>query len=216
MREKTALVVVAHPDDETLWVGGTILANPLWQWTVVSLCRGSDTDRAPKFFRVVDHMGAKGFIGDVDDGSDQAPLAADEVEAALLSLLPQKDWDVIYSHSPFGEYTRHRRHEEVSRAVTALWIRGDLVTQDLHLFAYEDGGREHLPEGIQDAHVLDTLEESIWQDKKNLITNLYGFAPGSWEAETTPRVEAFWRFESAGDYVAWLDARSNQSTGGER
>jgi LmbE family N-acetylglucosaminyl deacetylase len=48
---KAVAVIVAHPDDETLWAGGTILSHPSWQWFIVCLCRGSDKDRAPKFLK---------------------------------------------------------------------------------------------------------------------------------------------------------------------
>jgi hypothetical protein len=34
-----AAIIVAHPDDETIWSGGLILKKPEWQWTVLSLCR---------------------------------------------------------------------------------------------------------------------------------------------------------------------------------
>ena len=50
---RKAAVIVAHPDDEIIWCGGTILMNPDLQWTVLVLCRGNDADRAPKFYRVL-------------------------------------------------------------------------------------------------------------------------------------------------------------------
>ena len=31
------VVIVAHPDDETLWAGGTLLMHPDCRWTVVTL-----------------------------------------------------------------------------------------------------------------------------------------------------------------------------------
>jgi len=46
---ENAVVIVAHPDDETLWAGGTILMHPETQWTILTLCRMSDPDRSPKF-----------------------------------------------------------------------------------------------------------------------------------------------------------------------
>ena len=45
---KKALIIVAHPDDETIWMGGTILKYTELEWTIYSLCRASDKDREPK------------------------------------------------------------------------------------------------------------------------------------------------------------------------
>jgi len=33
---KTVAIIVAHPDDETLWAGGTILNHPGKTWILVS------------------------------------------------------------------------------------------------------------------------------------------------------------------------------------
>ena len=55
-------VIVAHPDDETLWAGGLMLMHPEVKWTVVTLCRKSDLDRAPKFFKALERLNAVGFL----------------------------------------------------------------------------------------------------------------------------------------------------------
>lgn len=196
-------VVVAHPDDETLWAGGMLLTRPDWQWTVVSLCRGSDRDRAPRFHRVLDRYGAVGNMGDLDDGPDQLPMPPAAVEAAVLALLPEPSFDVIVTHSPFGEYTRHRRHEEASDAVVSLWEAGALSAGELWMFAYEDDDRRHLPVAMSRAPLGGPLEPSVWLAKKRIVEDLYGFAADSWEARTTPRGEAFWMFKNAADYHSW-------------
>jgi LmbE family N-acetylglucosaminyl deacetylase len=197
---------VAHPDDETLWAGGQILACPDWQWTIVTLCRGSDPDRAPKFRRVLGLLNAQGAMADLDDGPDQTPLPEAEVRNAILSLLSGMVFDVALTHGPQGEYTRHRRHEEVSKAVIDLWQDGRVTFGQLFLFAYEDGGRAHLPRPRSDAHLVETLPPTLWQQKHQIVTQLYGFASGSWEAQATPREEAFWRFDSPAAVRAWAAA----------
>jgi len=209
-----AAVVVAHPDDETLWAGGAILARPDWRWAVVTLCRRSDPDREPRFSRALESLGATGAMGDADDGPDQLPLDEHEVETTLRSLLPQVKWDVLFTHSPFGEYTRHRRHEEVSRAVLSLWARGLIEAREVRLFAYEDGEAAYYPKAIERAHVVTALEESVWRRKRAIITDVYGFSPDSWETQTTPRAEAFWRFQKPEDYNIWFKREGAKSAGG--
>ena len=49
-RRLQAAVIVAHPDDEMLWCGGYILTHPEFHWRIITLCRASDPDRAPKSF----------------------------------------------------------------------------------------------------------------------------------------------------------------------
>lgn len=176
----TAALVVAHPDDETLWAGGTVLMHPDWQWTVASLCRLSDPDRRPRFRRATQELGAAGVMGELDDGPEQTPLPESEVQQTLRSLLPAKHFDLILTHSPYGEYTRHRRHEETSQAVITLWEKGLIRTNEVWMFAYADsgqGGKDDPPQAIKTAHLLTQLPEEVWQRKYRIITGIYGLAP---------------------------------------
>jgi hypothetical protein len=82
-----AAVVVAHPDDETLWCGGYILTHPEFHWRIVTLCRASDPDRAPKFRRVLEQLGAEGEMADLDDEPDQVPLPIEQIQETIARLL---------------------------------------------------------------------------------------------------------------------------------
>jgi len=193
---KKAAVIVAHPDDETIWCGGTILMHPDWQWTVIVLCRGNDPDRAHRFYQAVKKIGATGRMEILNDAPEQVPLPDSQVQATILSLLLAKHFNFILTHSPYGEYTRHLRHEETSRAVISLWEKGCISATEIWMFAYEDGGKSYLPRPIKTAHKVVELPGDIWQEKYRIITELYGFGPESFEAKTAPKEEAFWCFRS--------------------
>jgi len=207
----SAFVIVAHPDDEVLWCGGVMLARRHWDWFVLSLCRASDVDRAPRFRRVLERLGARGAIADLDDGPDQTPLTLEMVQAAIRDHLPGRSADVILTHGPRGEYTRHRRHEETCRAVAQLWADGAIDAASLWMFAYEDGGRAYLPRVVSDASSVERLADRVWQTKYDLITGEYGFSPESWEARVTPRTEAFWCFDNRRDALAWIQKNGVES-----
>lgn len=202
---KSVAIIVAHPDDETLWPGGTILSHPSWNWFIVCLCRGSDKDRAPRFYKALKILKSEGIMGDLDDGPEQNPLEGKEVERAIMQLLPQTQFDLIISHNPSGEYTRHIRHEEVSKAVITLWYAGKIFTNELWTFAYEDGNKEYYPRSIEKAAIYRKLTKRIWLRKSNIITSTYGFEKNSWEAGAAPRVESFWQFSNPKDAKKWLN-----------
>ncbi|MES2520717.1 MAG: PIG-L family deacetylase [Bacteroidota bacterium] len=201
---KSVAIIVAHPDDETLWAGGTILTNPFWSCFIISLCRKNDEDRAPKFYKVLKILHAKGNMGNLDDEPEQKPLSNNEVELAILDLLPQTSFDLIITHNPHGEYTKHLRHEEISTAVISLWNEGKISTKQLWVFAYQDGNKAYFPKAVENTSIYKVLEASVWQKKYSLITDIYGFEKESWEAQTTPKAESFWQFNKAKDANDWL------------
>lgn len=203
-KSKNVAIIVAHPDDETLWAGGTILNHPFWKFFIVCLSRKNDVERATKFKNALKIYKSDGIIGDLDDGEKQLPLKIVDVEKIIMDLLPNEQFDIIITHNPNGEYTKHLRHEEVAKAVINLWKRGDIKANELWLFAYEDGNGKYFPKPIENASIYELLLHSIWKQKYNIITNNYGFAIGSWEAQTTPEIEAYWQFTEIDDYVNWL------------
>lgn len=198
----TAAVIIAHPDDETLWSGGLMLEHPDWDWFVLSLCRANDQDRAPRFKRVLNYLGAKGDMCDLDDGPDQDPLDLELIRNSIMSKLPRFTYDLIVTHGPSGEYTRHRRHEECSAAVVSLWTDGRIKTSQMKLFAYQDKSGSVLPQVSANADEQYKLSAKTFASKYHIITDIYGFEKQSWEARATPTTEGFYRCEKPSDLIA--------------
>lgn len=201
---KHVVIIVAHPDDETLWAGGTMIINPLWKYVVVCLCRKSDQDRAPKFFKALTLLGATGVMGDMDDGPEQTPLNDSVVQNLIIQLIPNQMYDIIITHNPNGEYTRHLRHEEVSKAVINLWAKGLLVANQLWTFAYNDENKSQYPKPCVEADFYQILKQCIFDLKYSIITQTYGYETNSWEAKTSPENEAFWCFNNPSKAMQWL------------
>ena len=153
-------VVVAHPDDETLWVGGTLLMERDWNCRILGLCRAGDSDRAPKFQKAIACFNGAGELRDCDDGPEQRPLPPAEMFRVIGRWAASFSFDLVITHGPKGEYTRHRRHEEVFRAVFDLWRTGTIVSKSLWLFAYEDGHGSYLPRANR-----KRMFEKSWQIK---------------------------------------------------
>ena len=205
---KAVAIIVAHPDDETLWAGGTILSNPSWNCFIISLCRRSDKERAPRFNNALKLLDSTGIMGDLDDGPEQKPMNEQLMEQTILELLPGRHFDLIITHNPSGEYTRHARHEEVSKAVITLWHNGKISANELWTFAYEDGHKAYYPKSVKDASIYQMLPKQIWLKKYSIITKTYGFDQSSWEAKTTPKAESFWRFPDSYTAKIWLNNKS--------
>ncbi len=186
----SGLVVVAHPDDETIWMGGTMLANPQVRWTIVSLCRASDPDRAPKFKRVAKHYGARGYILDAEDEGRMTIRASVPVFDHALALLRGKKFAYVFSHGYTGEYG-HPRHKGVHRAVRSLVQHSHVQAKQIFWFSYElrDHARYATPR--RDSPVGVRLPSDIQREKRRIIEELYGFSPQSFESRSCAALETF-------------------------
>jgi LmbE family N-acetylglucosaminyl deacetylase len=202
---KHVAIIVAHPDDETLWAGGTIISNPHWNYFMVCLCRANDKVRSQKFYEALKVLRADGIMGNLNDDPEQIPLEEKVIEDAIMQLLPAKNYDLVITHNPAGEYTRHLRHEETGRAVIRLWRAGKISTKKLWAFAYEDGNKTYFPKPQKKATIYKALTKPLWIKKHNIIIDTYGFSENSWESQATPKNEAFWQFTDAARATEWLN-----------
>ncbi|MCD7894813.1 MAG: Ig-like domain-containing protein [Erysipelotrichaceae bacterium] len=120
INEATKLMIVAHPDDETLWGGGHLSED---NWFVVCITNGDNETRKSEFYKALEVLGANGVILSYPDKvngqrsdweNDKSDIMKD-----LDFVIRYKDWDQITTHNQDGEYG-HIHHKMTHSLVTSL------------------------------------------------------------------------------------------------
>jgi len=201
---KKATMIVAHPDDETLWAGGTVLNHSEWKWRIFTLTRRNDPERSAKFRKVLSCYGARGDMGELYDGPEQEPFDPAELSQTIFDLLgKEKSSDLLLTHGPEGEYTRHVHHEAVSHSVSEAWLERKIDAAELWFFAYEDGQGKYPPRPRAGAELF-SLPPEIWEKKQRVVEEIYGFNSDDWEAKANQRTESFFVFKERKRLKRWL------------
>jgi glycosyltransferase involved in cell wall biosynthesis len=148
---KNALLITAHPDDEILWFGGTILLRPDISWTIACMTHTPRTPRGKDFLSVCRKLKADGVLLGLKD-SEGALLDEEILQTELEHLYKQKPWHAVLTHNSRGEYG-HSHHRQVSRIVKKFWGK-----------AIQTGF------GAQNINGIVRLPEEIFRQKKELLS----------------------------------------------
>ncbi len=119
LRRCKRIVVVAHPDDESLWCGKTIAEHP--GTGVLCMTNHSNRARRRAFRSAIKALGAVGVILDVPDRRSTPPTEADAqlMLSAVAYILEPSRAITLFTHSPEGEYG-HLLHQRVSAVVSSV------------------------------------------------------------------------------------------------
>lgn len=122
------LMIVAHPDDESIF-GGAHLLND--KYTVVCITCGTVDYRVQEFKEVMsktndDYM----MLGFTDRVDKTGPISDwyyeyNEIYNTLNDIIKNNEWDLIVTHNPNGEYG-HIHHIMTSEIVTNITNRDNL------------------------------------------------------------------------------------------
>lgn len=112
------LMIVAHPDDETLWGGMHLLDG---EYFVVCITNGNNSVRREEFYNILKESGNDGIILSYPDKvlgrRDSWENVRAYIESDVEKIIKSKKWDMVVTHNPAGEYG-HIHHKMTSSIVT--------------------------------------------------------------------------------------------------
>lgn len=185
---RKALVIVAHPDDETIWLGGLILRHPEMDWTIFALCRAADPDRKPKFLKACRRLKAKPIITNLADEPEiNLTNYAPAIKKIISQKITNKKFDFVFTHGRNGEYG-HPGHIATHQAVSSLVKENRLKTKTLFCFNYKNRPR---PSALASSDLIIHLTAEEFKNKKAIMTEIYGFDPTGIDVNYCTNPEAF-------------------------
>lgn len=143
-RQPCRLMIVAHPDDETLFGGDALTA--LSNWLVVCVTNAGNRTRRHEFIRAMNCIGADYVMLNHADHLSSGNFHP-ALEQQLATLLAERPWEMVVTHAESGEYG-HPQHKSLHRIVRKLapphrlhvfgvqwWRRGNLSAAKQRLLA---------------------------------------------------------------------------------
>ena len=130
------LMIVAHPDDDTIWGGAHLMSG---DYFVVCITNGRNDTRKPEFEKMLEKSGNSGYIleypdkvaGERDDWSNVWDKITDDINR----LMTCKDWELIVTHNKDGEYG-HQHHKYSHKIVTEIYDKQSLKMPLYNFGAY--------------------------------------------------------------------------------
>lgn len=170
------LMIVAHPDDETIWGGMHLLEEP-GNYFVLCLTNGYNVKRTNEFYSVMAEYGSKGLILNYPDyfnrQKDDWSGVYGAIEKDINRVVHFKKWDSIVTHNPAGEYG-HIHHRMTNKIVTKVNGKDGLQYFGKYYWrvpptAAPGISQEHLQKKYQ---IMD-----LYQTQRGALNNLRHMAP---------------------------------------
>ena len=119
--EYNKLMIVAHPDDDTIFGGAHLIED---DYTVVCVTCGVVDYRLKEFEKAMKYSKDKYYYLSHTDLESNSIISnwekeKDIIKAELKDKINSQDWDLIVTHNPEGEYG-HKHHKMISEFVTNI------------------------------------------------------------------------------------------------
>lgn len=119
-KDRVNLIIVAHPDDESIFAGNEIINNSYY---IVCITNGKNETRKKEFEKMLKTTGNTGVMLDYPDKingkRDDWSSVKEDIEDNVNRIIASREWGKIVTHNPKGEYG-HIQHIKTSEIVTKL------------------------------------------------------------------------------------------------
>lgn len=156
------IMIVAHPDDETLWASEELLNN---DYLVVCITCGGNKTRVREIRKALKVSNDELIILKKPDKVNG--LKSDwkndrkNIENELTRILKIKKWNKIVTHNPDGEYG-HIQHRITSEIVTKIY--DEEKNGNLKYF-----GKYYTKSKVDELHMQRSLPKDIYKEKLKMI-----------------------------------------------
>lgn len=144
IKNKKILLIVAHPDDETLWFYQSIQKLKTNNVIVVfCLTQTGETRRGKELEALGKRIGITIIFGNCEDTGFDKLLNTKEVENAFLQAFSMGQYDFAITHPPHGGEKPHPHHLQLHRIVKRICVNtsmkyGFFCEQNLFCFSLSE------------------------------------------------------------------------------
>jgi hypothetical protein len=169
------VMIVAHPDDETLWGAAHLLTD---EYLVVCLTNGWNENRRNEFVESMKTTNDKYILLNYPDirkqysdskyDTDMLTTCMTGLQKDIETILSYKAWDTVVTHNPNGEYGKYH-HKTVSSLVTEA-CKTDCPDASLWYFGYYYNA---------DKVTGETISSQLLPIKQAMVDRYYPTAKGA-------------------------------------